>query len=216
MASLSLCRRTVRAVGARTCCEMAGNAMLRNNIPDGTTPERFVSPKEFSELSGLSMATIHRYIKNGKLPSRQPAGPRGRILIPAEALAIAPIIDTPMEQEQATNTTLQPHPQTTVQFPSVRPAPQVDSTGQPDSDQGGVNLLGLPSVEKNVSSAATLSGCSASGVPSITRTDADRRSNRPALAAIRWVPATTTKLLRPSSASIWSKQSSLDWPTVRC
>src|SRR5690348_3372943 len=92
LASFPLCQPVVRAAGAESCCETASNDMAVDSIPDGTTHKRFLSPKEFSELSGLSLATIHRYIKNGKLPYRQPAGPRGRILIPAEVLAIAPII----------------------------------------------------------------------------------------------------------------------------
>ena len=59
------------------------------------------------------------YIKNGKLPYRQPAGSRGRILIPAEALAIAPIRDARVQQEQAMAPTVLPQPQTTAQFPPL-------------------------------------------------------------------------------------------------
>jgi excisionase family DNA binding protein len=47
---------------------------------------RFLSPGEFSALSGLSLATVHRYLKSGRLPYWQPRGRRGRILIPADAL----------------------------------------------------------------------------------------------------------------------------------
>jgi hypothetical protein len=50
---------------------------------------QFLSPQEFSRASGLSLATVHRYLKNGRLPFRQPAGARGRILIPVAALAAA-------------------------------------------------------------------------------------------------------------------------------
>ena len=49
----------------------------------------YLSPQEFSRLSGLSLATVHRYLKKGRLPYRQPAGPRGRILIPADVLEAA-------------------------------------------------------------------------------------------------------------------------------
>ncbi len=93
--------------------------MAGNTTPDATRPKRFLSPREFSELSGLSLATIHRYLKNGKLPYRQPAGPRGRVLIPTEALAITPIPNAPMQQAAATAPPLLPHAQTTAQLPPL-------------------------------------------------------------------------------------------------
>ncbi len=46
----------------------------------------FYSPEEFAAQTGLSIATVRRYIDKGKVPSVQPAGPRGRILIPSDAL----------------------------------------------------------------------------------------------------------------------------------
>jgi excisionase family DNA binding protein len=49
-------------------------------------PKRYLSPQEFSQLSGLSLATVHRYLHKGKLRHLQPAGSRGRILIPIDAL----------------------------------------------------------------------------------------------------------------------------------
>jgi hypothetical protein len=49
-------------------------------------PRRYLSPQEFGRLSGLSLATVRRYLRLGCLPYRQPAGPRGRILIPDDAL----------------------------------------------------------------------------------------------------------------------------------
>lgn len=48
--------------------------------------QSFYSPQEFATLTGLSIATVHRYRKAGKLPFLQPGGPGGRILIPANAL----------------------------------------------------------------------------------------------------------------------------------
>ena len=60
----------------------------RPSLTDAVQPRRFVSPLEFSQLSGLSLATVHRYLKKGKLPSIQPSGRRGRILIPADALEL--------------------------------------------------------------------------------------------------------------------------------
>jgi hypothetical protein len=53
---------------------------------DDAQSKRYLSPLEFSGLSGLSPVTVRRYLRNGKLPYRQPAGRRGRILIPADAL----------------------------------------------------------------------------------------------------------------------------------
>jgi hypothetical protein len=93
---------------------MAGNTTL-----DSTTPKRFLSPKEFGELSGLSLATIHRYLKMDRLPYRQPAGPRGRILIPAETLAIVAVTGPPAPQEQATDPTFLPTLQTTTHSPPL-------------------------------------------------------------------------------------------------
>lgn len=44
------------------------------------------SPKEFSQRSGLSLATIHRYLRIGRLPFVQLGGRRHRVLIPCDAL----------------------------------------------------------------------------------------------------------------------------------
>jgi hypothetical protein len=49
----------------------------------------YLSPAEFSRRSGLSLATVHRYLKGGKIPFRQPGGPCTRILIPVDALESA-------------------------------------------------------------------------------------------------------------------------------
>src|SRR4051794_22015598 len=51
------------------------------------TSPKHLSPQEFSEQSGLSIASVRRYLRDGKLPFAQPGGPRGRILIPPDALA---------------------------------------------------------------------------------------------------------------------------------
>jgi hypothetical protein len=51
------------------------------------TLSKHVSPQEFSDQSGLSIASVRRYLRGGKLPFVQPGGPRGRVLIPADALA---------------------------------------------------------------------------------------------------------------------------------
>jgi hypothetical protein len=43
---------------------------------------QFLSPKQFAAASGLSIATVRRYLDSGDIQSRQPAGKRHRILIP--------------------------------------------------------------------------------------------------------------------------------------
>jgi hypothetical protein len=53
-------------------------------------PGEFFSPQQFSEYSHLSLSTVHRYLKRGKLPYVQPGGERCRILIPASALTNQP------------------------------------------------------------------------------------------------------------------------------
>lgn len=46
----------------------------------------YLSPHEFGVMSSLSLATIRRYLRDGRLPSIQPGGPRCRVLIPGTAL----------------------------------------------------------------------------------------------------------------------------------
>ena len=56
-------------------------------VDDRGLVERFyVTPKEFVRLSGLSLATVRRYLANGRLPKFQPGGPRCRVLIPQHVL----------------------------------------------------------------------------------------------------------------------------------
>ena len=52
------------------------------------TSPKHLSPWEFSQQSGLSIASVRRYLRDGKLPFAQPGGPRGRILMPADALRV--------------------------------------------------------------------------------------------------------------------------------
>ena len=68
----------------------------------GESPaRRYLSPREFGALSGLSLATVRRYLRSGRLPYRQPAGRRGRILIPADALELVSAATPPDEPSQA-------------------------------------------------------------------------------------------------------------------
>ena len=53
----------------------------RTTQTEAAQSRHYLSPHEFSGLSGLSLATVRRYLKRGRLPYRQPAGRRGRILI---------------------------------------------------------------------------------------------------------------------------------------
>jgi hypothetical protein len=53
-----------------------------------------LSPKQFSRLGGLSLATVHRYLRQGFLPFLQPGGRRHRILIPRQALELLPVLLT--------------------------------------------------------------------------------------------------------------------------
>ena len=46
----------------------------------------YLSPHEFVARSGLSSATVRRYLRDGHLPSAQPGGPRCRVLIPVTVL----------------------------------------------------------------------------------------------------------------------------------
>lgn len=50
-----------------------------------------VSPAQFSELSGLSLATVHRRLADGSIPKKQYGGKRCRIMIPLSALSSRPL-----------------------------------------------------------------------------------------------------------------------------
>lgn len=68
-------------------------------------PDRkYLSPKEFARLSGLSEVTVRRYLKAGQLPHAQPGGERGRILIPRDALTgLQPPSEPQETQEHVTS-----------------------------------------------------------------------------------------------------------------
>ena len=48
----------------------------------------YLTPNEFVRHRGLSLSTVRRYLAQGHLPKIQPAGPRGKVLIPREALNV--------------------------------------------------------------------------------------------------------------------------------
>ena len=54
--------------------------------PVGATEIEYLSPQQFACLSGLSNATVRRYLADGRLPKIQPGGQRCRVLIPRDAL----------------------------------------------------------------------------------------------------------------------------------
>jgi hypothetical protein len=82
-----------------------------------------LSPKEFSQISGLSLATVHRYLKKGKLPFRQPGGPRGRILIPVDALQSVPAGATGAGSDRGATAAREPSPDA-AERPAALPGPR--------------------------------------------------------------------------------------------
>jgi len=96
------------------------------NQPDDAPARQFLSPTEFSQLAGVSLATVHRYLKRGLLACWQPAGKRGRILIPISALASILGVSA---AGNVTETTPQPaleSPSSTLSGPRPRWAQQLD------------------------------------------------------------------------------------------
>jgi excisionase family DNA binding protein len=47
----------------------------------------YLSPEQFALATGLSLSTVHRYLKAGRLAFLQPGGRRHRVLIPARLVA---------------------------------------------------------------------------------------------------------------------------------
>jgi hypothetical protein len=82
---------------------------------------RYVSVQEFVQLSGLSLATIHRYLKRGILRHLQPGGRHSRILIPSDALEM----DTPSAAEPKRSASTAPP------APAVNTQPLDDETRLP-------------------------------------------------------------------------------------
>lgn len=52
----------------------------------GALPTEYFSPMEFARLTGLSLSTVHRRIRDKSLPVLQLGGPRTAIRIPRAAL----------------------------------------------------------------------------------------------------------------------------------
>jgi len=49
------------------------------------TQRKYVSPQEFSAISGLSLATVYRRLRDGSLPSIQLGPKKSRVLISLDA-----------------------------------------------------------------------------------------------------------------------------------
>lgn len=49
------------------------------------TPPRYVTPKQFAGITGFSLKTVRRRLKDGDLPAHQPGGRRTRWLIDLQA-----------------------------------------------------------------------------------------------------------------------------------
>lgn len=58
----------------------------RNSSQNEAVEREYVSPREFVAQSGVSLPTVRRYLRNGRLPFIQPGGPHCRVLIPRSAL----------------------------------------------------------------------------------------------------------------------------------
>ena len=50
------------------------------------TPTHYLSVEEFGAVTGLSVSTVRRRIRDGSLPVFQPGGKKSRILIPGGVL----------------------------------------------------------------------------------------------------------------------------------
>lgn len=59
---------------------------MMNHADSNLSDPEFLSPKEFALSNGLSINTVRRYTRSGRLPYIQPGGFRCRILIPRNAL----------------------------------------------------------------------------------------------------------------------------------
>ena len=78
---------------------------------------QFLSPQEFVAFSGLSIATVRRYLDAGILPKVQPSGKRGRVLIPTSALTA--FTNTARMAVPAAETAATPHPATDDETPAA-------------------------------------------------------------------------------------------------
>lgn len=79
-----------------SCATWCGPSAMESNsldqpVPSVASQRDYLSPAQFSERTGLSPATVRRYIAAGRIPIFQPGGFRSRVLIPHEALEVPPV-----------------------------------------------------------------------------------------------------------------------------
>ena len=74
------------AVNDRAARQARGGTSNPSSMPL-SEPIRFVSLQAFAHINGVSIATVRRYLKAGRLAFVQPAGRRCRILIPLDAVS---------------------------------------------------------------------------------------------------------------------------------
>ena len=119
--NMGIIRKSAIAAGLSA----AGRGRNIVEAAQGMDARRYLSVQEFKQLSGLSLATIHRYLKSGKLPFRQPAGPRSRVLIPTDALDIlCRSTQPPITPPLATDADLTPDRDATNDPPLSGPRPK--------------------------------------------------------------------------------------------
>lgn len=68
----------------------------------------YLSPAEFAAETGLSISTIGRYLKSGRLPKAQPGGPGCRVMIPR--VALEPLIADAQSPSSVQDTTVDAKP----------------------------------------------------------------------------------------------------------
>jgi len=83
----------------------------------------YQSPLEFARLNGLSIATVRRYLKSGRLPKAQPGGRGCRVLIPSDAIDVIKTSDSPVADEVIVSPTIDTNPEseTPIETPSQPP-----------------------------------------------------------------------------------------------
>jgi hypothetical protein len=101
--------------------------------PTGNLDERdYVSPLEVVAATGLSLATVRRYIDSGRLPSFQPGGPRCRVLIPVEALNRLAPVNTEAQASRAEGSRATTEPPYSSSKPLPGPKPKWQSQNNLD------------------------------------------------------------------------------------
>lgn len=77
---------------------MESVAALRELFVTQSEPQRlsetrgrpaYLTTSQLMARTGLSLATVHRYVKKGRLPSLQPGGKGAKLLFPPDAVEIA-------------------------------------------------------------------------------------------------------------------------------